>query len=180
MIKCVRLNQGANMADDFDDLTDDCSGANQQLDPSITRESFLEWRSPRFGRTNRERMNNPVWEWLIKSKMSAFWAAEKYQTPSAFEAGPGWCFRRFGQSSTTLPDGRVLLIVGEHEDHYDPDFYIYNDLVVRHPDGAWIFLGIPGTFFRRRIFTQPRLLEKRSLLLEVLAIPRTDAPALHR
>jgi hypothetical protein len=29
-----------------------------------------------------------------------------------------------------LPDGRLIRIGGEHEDYYDPDFQIYNDVVV--------------------------------------------------
>ena len=28
------------------------------------------------------------------------------------------------------PDGRVVCVGGEHEDQYDPDFFIYNDVVV--------------------------------------------------
>jgi len=36
---------------------------------------------------------------------------------------------------TELPDGRTIYIAGEHEDFYDSDFYIYNDVVVAHPDG---------------------------------------------
>ena len=48
--------------------------------------------------------------------------------------GPTWCFSRFGQSETVLPDSSRVLIAGEHEDWYDPDFHIYNDVVVIRPD----------------------------------------------
>jgi hypothetical protein len=40
------------------------------------------------------------------------------------------CFSRFGGTVTKLPDGRFVHIGGEHEDFYDPDFCIYNDVVV--------------------------------------------------
>jgi len=40
-----------------------------------------------------------------------------------------------------LPDGREVLIAGEHEDYYDPDFFIYNDVVVRAPDGKFAIYG---------------------------------------
>ncbi len=43
---------------------------------------------------------------------------------------PTWCFDRFGQTRTELPDGRVVFVAGEHEDWYDPDFCIYNDVIV--------------------------------------------------
>ena len=48
--------------------------------------------------------------------------------------GPTWCFSRFGQSETALADGSRVLIAGEHEDWYDPDFHIYNDVIVIRPD----------------------------------------------
>jgi hypothetical protein len=86
--------------------------------PEVTRELFLEWRSPRYGRSNPERMDNPVWEWLVRSRLSAFYANDDFKGPSPFDAGPGWCFKRFGQSKTTLPDGRIFLIAGEHEDGF--------------------------------------------------------------
>ena len=46
----------------------------------------------------------------------------------------GWSFERYGISATKLYDGREIWIAGEHEDFYDPDFYIYNDVIVIHPD----------------------------------------------
>ncbi|KAK4449002.1 hypothetical protein QBC34DRAFT_300250 [Podospora aff. communis PSN243] len=46
---------------------------------------------------------------------------------------PSWCFDRFGRTTTWLEDGRIVFIGGEHEDWYDPDFCIYNDVVVVSP-----------------------------------------------
>lgn len=46
---------------------------------------------------------------------------------------PDWCFDRFGMSTTRMPDGRIVCIAGEHEDWYDPDFCIYNDVTVLRP-----------------------------------------------
>jgi hypothetical protein len=47
-----------------------------------------------------------------------------------------WCFDRLGKSETTLPDGRAVHIGGEHEDDYDPDFFIYNDVTVINANGS--------------------------------------------
>jgi hypothetical protein len=58
-----------------------------------------------------------------------------------------WCFQRFGQSTTTLDDGRKLYIAGEHEDYYDPDFYIYNDVVLENPAGDISVYGYPKAIF---------------------------------
>jgi hypothetical protein len=118
-----------------------------ELAPSFTRELFCEWRSPRMGDSNPQRMNNPVWDWLIRSRLNAYQASERMDGPNAMDAGPGWCFERFGQSSTELSDGRVILIGGEHEDFYDPDFYIYNDVVIQHADGAIDIFGYPRDVF---------------------------------
>jgi hypothetical protein len=63
------------------------------------------------------------------------------------EPGPYWSWQRFGRTSTPLPDGRTVHIAGEHEDAYDPDFCIYNDVVVEHPDGRLEFLLYPNDAF---------------------------------
>jgi hypothetical protein len=139
-------SEGAGIADNSI-RPGETAGKDGRPDSTLTRELFVKWRSPRFGSADPERMNNPVWEWLVRSKLTAYQAAQRLRGPSALEAGPGWCFERFGQSSTKLPDGRVVLIAGEHEDAYDPDFYIYNDVVVRLPDGSLDIFGYPrGTF----------------------------------
>lgn len=44
-----------------------------------------------------------------------------------------WCIDRWGQTLNRLPDGTTVQIGGEHEDFYDPDFMIYNDVIVHHP-----------------------------------------------
>ncbi|HTH46414.1 MAG TPA: hypothetical protein VMB21_02785 [Candidatus Limnocylindria bacterium] len=135
------------MPNDTDIFNDESDVPEIPPDASITQELFLKWRSPRFGSSNPELMTNPVWDWLVNTKISAFQAAERFKGPDAFSAGPGWCFNRFGQSKTLLPDGRIVLIAGEHEDYYDPDFFIYNDVVVRHPDGKIEIFGYPQAVF---------------------------------
>jgi hypothetical protein len=141
------------------------------LDPTVTPELFREWRSPRFGRSNPERMNNPVWEWLIRSKLNAYQANQRLDGPSASDAGPGWCFDRFGQSSTRLQDGRNVLIAGEHEDFYDSDFYIYNDVVVRHTDGVIDIFGYPRDIFSPTDFHSATLAGNRIIIIGSLGYP---------
>jgi len=41
----------------------------------------------------------------------------------------------------------VVQIAGEHEDSYDPDFCIYNDVFVHHPDGRIQVFGYPRDVF---------------------------------
>ena len=54
---------------------------------------------------------------------------------------------RFGQTLTRLPDGTVVEIGGEHEDSYDRDFCIYNDVFVHGSDGSIAILGYPEATF---------------------------------
>jgi hypothetical protein len=148
------------------------------VDPAITPELFHVWRSPRFGRANPERMNNPVWEWLVKSRVNAYQASELLHGPSAMDAGPGWCFDRFGQSSTRLPDDRVVFISGEHEDHYDPDFYIYNDVVVKHPNGCIDIFGYPRDVFPPTDFHSATLVGNRIVIIGNLGYPEDRQPTI--
>jgi len=155
---------------------DDTKGDAVPVDPAVTKELFLKWRSPRFGASNPERMNNPVWEWLIKTRIDAYEATQRLRGPSAITAGPGWCFDRFGQSTNQLPDGRVVFISGEHEDHYDPDFYIYNDVVIQHPDGRLEVLGYPREVFPPTDFHSATLVGNRIVLIGNLGYQEDRRP----
>lgn len=152
------------------------SSARLPQDPSITPDLFLQWRAPRFGRANPERMNNPVWEWLIRSKLNAYSANELHHGPDSLDAGPAWCFDRFGQTSTMLTDGWEVLIAGEHEDYYDADFYIYNDAVVRHPDGNMDIFGYPSEVFPPTDFHTANLVGNQIILVGSLGHPEQRRP----
>lgn len=133
--------------------------------PEVSRDLFLAWRAPRVGRGNPQMMTNPVWVWLIESKIRTYQANKPFDGPSVFAIGPGWCFDRFGQSSTTLPDGRTVLIAGEYEDYYDPDFYIYNDVVVQDPDGGIEIYGYTQAVFPATDFHSATLVGDRIILI---------------
>ncbi len=115
--------------------------------PVLSEEEFIKWRSPRTVEENPTRLDNPLWHWLVRTRYSADQANEIFQGPSPFNAGPMWCFDRFGKSETSLPDGRVVHIGGEHEDFYDPDFFIYNDVTTIGGDGGISIYGYPPSVF---------------------------------
>ncbi len=134
----------------------------------VTPSLFLKWRSPRFGDNNPTKVSSKVWEWLVRSKLTGYAATEKMQGPSPFGAGPTWCFERFGQSCNSLPDGRKLYIGGEHEDHYDPDFCIYNDVIVEDPDGHTEFYCYPRSSFLPTDFHTSTLVGDRVVIVGCL------------
>lgn len=91
---------------------------------------FVPHRTRTFGRLNGVRMTNPFWLYMIGYAGSAY-GAYPLVFGSDEREHPVWCFRRFGGTRTPVPDrGIVVAIGGEHEDHYDDDFCIYNDVVV--------------------------------------------------
>ena len=115
--------------------------------PAVTPELFFEWRAARTGTANPERMTNPVWVWLARQPAISAYQATKHFGGDAMGRGAGWTNQRFGQTTTALPDGRTLAIAGEHEDSYDPDFWIYNDVIVTAPDGNVEIYAYPRDAF---------------------------------
>jgi hypothetical protein len=134
---------------------------------------FAKERRPRFGIANPERMRQEFWEWMVrgddmetpgqegglasvglmlrdgklKSGFGPYRARDLFKVPLNREDGPIWTFERMGATCCTLADGRILCLGGEHEDFYDPDFCIYNDLVVFEPSGEIEIYGYPEQVF---------------------------------
>ena len=101
---------------------------------------------PRFGITNPEIMKNNFWEAMIRSGVDAYYARNGDEK-NIFAEASIWCYQRFGRTTTMLPDGRIIEIAGEHEDYYDPDFCIYNDVVVFDGQGNFQIYGYPSDVF---------------------------------
>jgi hypothetical protein len=45
---------------------------------NITPDIFTAWRAPRYGSTNPEKLNNPLWEWLTATRMDAYSARKSF------------------------------------------------------------------------------------------------------
>lgn len=108
-----------------------------------------------FPAANAARITNAYYLAMIRSGVNAYQAWRKLGRESSAlpRFGPGamapvWCAQRFGQSLTFLPDGRIVQIGGEHEDGYDPDFCIYNDVFVHWPEGRIEVFGYPREVFQ--------------------------------
>jgi ankyrin repeat protein len=114
---------------------------------TATAEEFRRASTRRFGAANPEPTNEPFWLAMIRSGIDAYSAGQMHATTLDCPRDPIWCARRFGQSITRLPDGRIVQIAGEHEDFYDPDFCIYNDVFVHAADGSIAIFSYPETVF---------------------------------
>ncbi|HWD41400.1 MAG TPA: hypothetical protein VG944_21325 [Fimbriimonas sp.] len=102
---------------------------------AITAEQFKRFRNVRRGTQNPEPMNNPFWEAMIRSGGFGWTACEHFGVDPQTKDRPVWSFNRHGMSRTILDDDSLLFIAGEHEDSYDPHFAIYNDVIIRRPNG---------------------------------------------
>jgi ankyrin repeat protein len=141
------------------------------LETSAT--DFHQNRSRQFGRQSPEIMNNPFWEGMIRSGISAYEAGALFGIENKFDGTykPIWCAQRFGQSITFLSDGRIVQVAGEHEDGYDPDFCIYNDVFVHDHEGKVIVYGYPESVFPPTDFHTATLVGDSIYLIGSLGYP---------
>jgi hypothetical protein len=89
---------------------------------------------------------------------------------------PVWSFFRFGQSLTRLPSGPFVEIGGEHEDAYDSDFCIYNDVVVHDGRGHFRIFGHPEAIFPPTDFHSATFVEGAIYIIGSLGYPDTRRP----
>jgi hypothetical protein len=104
-------------------------------------------KSPRLGVRNPERIELPFWREMIRTGVKAYAARQQFDDTGYRLPGPVWCHDRFGASLTALGDGRYVQIGGEHEDFYDSDFFIYNDVVVHDGRGGFEIYEYPRDVF---------------------------------
>jgi hypothetical protein len=120
------------------------TGGELRVSPS----DYQLHKSPRFGSRNPERMEFPFWKDMIRTGGNAYSARRRFADDRPFtEPGAVWCYQRFGSSLTQVSDGRFVQIGGEHEDYYDPDFFIYNDIVIHDGKGDFEIYGYPRDVF---------------------------------
>jgi ankyrin repeat protein len=113
----------------------------------VTPDDFRAGYKRAFGTDNPERLHMPFWDAMIRSGTHAYAGRARFTETCGATTEPVWCAQRYGQSLTFLPDGRAIQIGGEHEDYYDADFCIYNDVFVHEKDGSIAVYGYPESVF---------------------------------
>ncbi|WP_414577505.1 ankyrin repeat domain-containing protein [Anabaena sp. CCY 9402-a] len=152
-LEIVRMLVAAG--EDLSDINDDMRLRQRSLTgitqskfslSQLSPEQYFAGKHPRFGKTNPELMEIPFWQAMIYDGCSAY-AAKKFFNDTENRQDKGWCYERFGRTITQLTDGRIVEVAGEHEDYYDPNFCIYNDVVVYQSDGNFQIFGYPKDVF---------------------------------
>ena len=123
------------------------SEVNENALDVVSPDDFRTGYNRVFGKDNPERMLVPFWDAMIRGGLNAYAGRDRFVETCGRTTEAVWCAQRFGQSLTFLPDGRVIQIGGEHEDYYDSDFCIYNDVFVHEQDGSIAVYGYPESVF---------------------------------
>jgi hypothetical protein len=138
----------------------------------------------RYGTANPEQVENALWQQSIDEEWTGYGMRQhlgvdldrntvrlnfSHSTYRDAVPGPFWTWQRFGRTSTALPDGRFIHIAGEHEDSYDPDFCIYNDVVVQYAGGRREFFLYPKDVFPPTDFHTATLVGSKIVLIGSLS-----------
>ncbi|UCI31452.1 hypothetical protein [Mesorhizobium sp. B4-1-4] len=116
-------------------------------------------------------MTNPVWVRAVEHRLTGYGLNKAFLGPRSEDVGPCWSFSRYGRTETRLPDGRLVRIGGEYEDSYDPDFYIYNDVIVSDADGRIEIFGYSDKIFPPTDFHTANLIDARIIVIGNLSYP---------
>ena len=143
----------------------------------ISEQNFLKHATPRAGKSNPEAFLPAFWREQMRTNESGFSAAaDIVGVDRAHECAPIWSFQRYGRSMTWLQDDRLIVVAGEHEDHYDADFYIYNDVTVFSPEGHVEHFIYPRSEFPPTDFHSATLCGARLILIGALGYPSDRNP----
>ena len=105
---------------------------------------------------------------MVCSGGNAYVARQKFNDEELGQAV--WCYDRHGHSLTKLPDGRFIGIAGEHEDYYDPDFFIYNDVFIHDGAGRVEIYRYPQDIFPATDFHTATLVGDQIIIIGSLVL----------
>lgn len=166
------VTASADINDVNEEIRAEMLGYNIDENPDISAEEYHKGKRRVYGKSNPERAKNPFWQAMVKCGASAYHAASKFEPKrNIFKDEPVWCFERFGKSITPLDDGRFIEIGGEHEDHYDPDFCIYNDVIVHQGNGESEIYIYPRDVFQPTDFHTATLIDGYIYIIGNLGYP---------
>lgn len=169
----ILVSHGADINDINAEMHASLLGVAHDAEPLVSRDDYFAGKNRRFGIQNPEQIDNPFWLAMVRAGCSAWHASTQFADASAGGRLPVWCYQRFGRSTTILDDGRIIEIAGEHEDHYDPDFCIYNDVTEFKPDGSIRIFGYPEHVFRPTDFHTATLVDGYILIIGCLGYPES-------
>jgi ankyrin repeat protein len=155
----ILIEAGEDLSDLNTEMRRVLTGIQHQDELQVSQQEYVAGKHRRFGTSNPHIMSIPFWQDMVRTGMSAWQARATFNDTESWSDKSVWCFSRFGTSITQLPDGRIVEIAGEHEDYYDPDFCIYNDVIVHQGNGDFEIFGYPEAIFPPTDFHSATLVE---------------------
>lgn len=114
---------------------------------TINKQQYLAQKHRLFGQANPQICDIPFWYDMVRCRLNAWQARDLFDDTDSTNDQPVWCDDRFGKSITALDNGEFIEIAGEHEDSYDPDFCIYNDIFHYKANGDLTIYQYPRDTF---------------------------------
>jgi len=139
----ILVENGEDINDISPEMHAELIGVGYNQIPHASKEEYLAAKTRRFGRHMAEETNFPFWLSMIRSGENSWRARTLFDNTELEENQPVWCYQRYGRTTTVMDDGRIIEIGGEHEDYYDPDFCIYNDVTVFDGKGGIRIFSYP-------------------------------------
>ncbi|MEM6594613.1 MAG: ankyrin repeat domain-containing protein [Pseudomonadota bacterium] len=134
----------------------------------LSKHDFEAHRCYRSGRSNPEPFLPAFWSEQMRDGRYSKLKSLGYEPD---RDKPVWSFSRYGRTATVLSDGRLVLVAGEHEDHYDADFCIYADVTVLGTGGTLEHFIYPKDVFPPTDFHSATLLGHQIWLIGCLGYP---------
>ncbi len=121
-------------------------GLGKQQNLTVTREDYLSQKHRVYGISNPQQCDIPFFYDMVRYNSGA-WKARSHFDDSNFNDMPVWCYERYGKSITAIAESEYIEIAGEHEDSYDPDFCIYNEVFHHKGEGDFTIYQYPKDVF---------------------------------
>ena len=138
---------------------------------SLSKEKYLEQKHRTFGKANPQKCEISFWYDMVRCNFSAWHARRQFDDEDSLNDRPVWCYERFGKSVTAIGNGEFIEIGGEHEDSYDPDFCIYNEIFHHKGGSELIIYQYPEHVFPPTDFHSAILVDKFIYIIGNLGYP---------
>jgi hypothetical protein len=142
---------------------------------TVSKNEYLAQKYRKYGTSNPQRCEVTFWYDMVRCNASAWQAREQFDDKNSFNDQPVWCYERFGKSITAIGGGEYIEIAGEHEDSYDPDFCIYNEVFHHKGGGKLTIYQYPEDIFPPTDFHTATLVNEFIYIIGNLGYPAERA-----
>lgn len=119
----------------------------KQDELTVSKKEYLSQKQRVYGASNPQKCKFSFWYNMVRCNAGAWKARDHFDDQDSLNDQPVWCYERFGKTITAIGKGEYVEIAGEHEDSYDPDFCIYNEVFHHKGGGDFTIYQYPKDIF---------------------------------